>query len=237
MLDLTAEMGQLWASLGAFASAPTPGHGRVLQFVSAHSGEGTSTVAREFARYAAARAKRPVWLVDLDLPLADQYGAIAHQRQRFGAVGAQAAASPDSSTFFTVQPPARGKDGRAVPDIHYLVAHPVGGARLWVTRFRREKMRPNQTVHVIPGGAYWSALRSHAELIILDAPATDRSNTALTLAPYVDASVLVLSADAGDAGGPSALKAAITGGGGRCAGVFVNRVTVEAPGFLRSVLR
>lgn len=237
MVDLTSEMAQLWASLGPFASAPTPGHGRVLQFVSARAGEGTSTVAREFAVYASHRTRRPVWLVDLDLTRGAQHGVISREKARYGALGAPAAASPDGSVFFTVQPPGRGADGRPFPDARYLVAHPVGGPRLWVTRFRREQLRAEQTVHIVPGAGYWTALRRHAELVVVDAPAADHSRAAVMLAPFVDASVLVVAADDGDAAGPSSLKAAINGAGGRCAGVFVNRVSIEPPGFMKAVLR
>ncbi|MDD3836297.1 MAG: sugar kinase, partial [Phenylobacterium sp.] len=61
MVDLSAEMAGLWASLGA----PAAGAGRIVQFIAARRGEGASTVAREFAHFAARRAGRSVWLVDL----------------------------------------------------------------------------------------------------------------------------------------------------------------------------
>ena len=49
MVDLTSEMAALWAALG-----PAPGHrGRVVQIAAAGSGEGVSTVARDYARLAA----------------------------------------------------------------------------------------------------------------------------------------------------------------------------------------
>ncbi len=48
-VDLSAEMSELWASLGA----PTGGRVRVIQFVAARRGEGTSTVALELAAFAA----------------------------------------------------------------------------------------------------------------------------------------------------------------------------------------
>ena len=51
MVDLTSEMAALWAALG-----PAPGHrGRVVQIAAANSGEGVSTVAREYARLTAVR--------------------------------------------------------------------------------------------------------------------------------------------------------------------------------------
>ena len=167
MIDLTAEMAQLLASLGPARA----GQARVVQLVAASSGEGTSTVARELARFAAGRARRPVWLIDLDLMNSPQYVAVAADPARYGALGRATAASPDGSAFFTVQPPATGPDGRHWRDSRYLIAHPVGGPNFWVTRFRREALIGDQTAHVMPTGDYWNALRQHAELVVIDAPA------------------------------------------------------------------
>ena len=232
MVDLASEMAQLWGSL----RPPPKGQARVVQFVAARGGEGTSTVAREFARYAARRVRRPVWLVDLDLMQSPQSDAIAAQSGLYGPLGRQAAASPDGSTFFTVQPPSRGRDGRVASDARYLIAYPVGGPKLWVTRFRRELLHVGQSVHVVPNPRYWNALRRHADVIVVDAPAADRSKAALTIAPFVDYSVLVVAADEGDAAGPAALKAAIIAAKGRCAGLVFNRAVAAAPSFLQRLL-
>ena len=71
-----------------------------------------------------------------------QAAAIAARSARASASsGRPAAATPDGSMFFTVQPPLRAPDGRPWPDARYISAHAVGGPGLWVTRFRREAMR------------------------------------------------------------------------------------------------
>ena len=170
MVDLTAEMAELWGSLGA----PLPGQARVIQFAAARSGEGTSTVAREFALFASRRVQKAVWLVDLDLLKAPQHKAISEDVGRFGVMGRQSGASPDGSAFFTVQPPTRGPDGRSWPDARFLVAHAVGGLHLWVTRFRREILQAYQRVSVLPTGDIWRPLRRHAELVVIDSPAAPR---------------------------------------------------------------
>ena len=232
MVDLTAEMAQLWASLG-----PGPaGQARVVQFVAASGGEGTSTLARGLARFVAGRARRPVWLVDLDLMNSPQHAAIAADPGHFGELGRQTAASPDGSTFFTIQPPALAPDGKPWQAARYLVAHPVGGPNLWVTRFRRDALRGDQAAHVIPSGDYWNALRRYAELVVIDAPAADRSNVALTIAPFVDATVLVVAADDEDGTGPAALRDAIQAAGGHCAGLIFNRANITPPRFLKALL-
>jgi hypothetical protein len=130
----------------------------------------------------------------------------------------------------------RGPDGRTAGDARFLVAYPVGGPRLWVTRFRRELMHERQSVHVLRKPDYWIALKRHADLIIVDAPAADRSSAAVTVAPFMDSTVLVVAADQGDAAAPLALKRAILAAGGRCAGLVFNRAELEPPGFLSKIL-
>lgn len=231
MVDLSVEMADLWGALGA----PAAGHARVVQVVAARRGEGASTVARELAWFAATRARRSVWLVDLDLATSAQQAALAADPERFGELGDPAAASPDGSIFFTVQPPARGGDGQPWPDAGFLTAQRVGQARLWVTRFRREAMQPGQTVHVLPSSGYWDSLRRHAELIVVDCPSADRSRAALTIAPFMDQTVLVVAADQRDIHAPAELRDAISEAGGQVAGLFFNRMTVETPGFLKAL--
>ena len=116
-----------------------------------------------------------------------------------------------------------------------LVAHPAGNSRLWVTRFRRERLGPEHNVQVLPTADYWTALRAHAELIVVDAPSAEHSKAAAQIAPFMDTTVLVVSADDGDAAARTALKDAIVKGGGRCAGLFFNRASVEPPEFLRAI--
>ena len=232
MVNLTAEMAQLWASLGP----SQPGQGRVVQFVAATRGEGTSTIAREFARYVSGRASRPIWLVDLDLMGGGQHAAVASEPTRFGMLGRPAAASPDGSVFYTVQPPVTDREGKRVPDANYLSAQRAGRSNLWVTRFRREMLRAGQTPHLLPTGDYWTALRQHAEIVALDAPAADRSTAATTMAPFVDFTVLVVAAEGADTRGPAALRDAIEQSGGRCAGLVFNRGRITPPPFLKAIM-
>lgn len=232
MVDLSVEMAELWGTLGA----PAPGRARAIQFVGATAGEGTSTVAREFAFHAATRAARRVWLVDLDLLGSPQIADFSADPARFGPMGPPASASPDGSSFFTVQPPLKRPDGRSWPDARYLFAHAVGASSLWVTGFRRDALRGRQTVHILPTGDYWAALRRHADLIVVDAPPADRSQAALTVAQFMDDTVLVVAADQADVRAPARLRDSINSAGGSCAGLFFNRTSVETPAFLKSML-
>jgi len=229
MVDLTSEMAALWAALG-----PAPGHrGRVVQIAAANSGEGVSTVAREYARLAAVRARKPVWLVDADLAQQGQLEAVAAQPDRFGALGKAAIATPDGSIFFAVTPRLMDPDGRPVHPARLMTARPCLGGRLWVTRFAAEHLRSGQRAEAVGDASYWDALRRHADTVVIDAPAADRNNMAITLAPFVDSTVLVVAAGTTPANEPLMLRDEIEAVGGKIAGVVVNRSTYNPPAFLK----
>ena len=232
MVDLTTEMAGLWAALG-----PGPAHrGRVIQFVCASTGEGASTVAREFSRLAAVRARKPVWLVDADLAQQGQQEFIAAEPDRFGRMGAAAAASPDGSVFYAVTPAVLGRDGKPIDPARLMTARPCLGGRLWVTRFRAETLRSGQRAEPLPDPRYWDIMRRHADTVIIDAPAADRNDLAITLAPYVDATILIVAAEGASPNEAVALRDEIEAVGGRIAGVVVNRSTYKPPAFLRRLV-
>ena len=229
MVDLTSEMAALWAALG-----PAPGHrGRVVQIAAASSGEGVSTIAREYARLAAVRARRPVWLIDADLSQQGQMEAVASQPDRFGALGKAAIATPDGSIFFAITPRIMDRAGKPVHPARLMTARPCLGGRLWVTRFAAEHLRSGQRAEAVSDARYWDALKKHADTVVIDAPAADRSDLAITLAPFVDATVLVVAAESTAANEPLMLRDEIEAVGGRIAGVVVNRSTYNPPAFLK----
>lgn len=232
MVDLTHEMAALWAALGP----GRPDRGRVIQFIAATSGEGTSTVAREFARLAAVRARKPVWLIDADLSTQSQQAEVSRDAERFGDLGKPAAASPNGSAFYTVQPALRGRDGRQIADARLLSARPCLGRRLWVTGFRGDALGAGQRAVALPRGNYWDAMRQHAETVVVDSPAADRTDFGLTLAPFADAVVLVVAADSADASEGAALRDELERLGARCAGLVFNRAEVQPPSFMRRVM-
>lgn len=222
-------MAGLWAALGS-----APAHrGRVIQFACANSGEGASTVAREFARLAAVRARKPVWLIDADLAQPTQQEAVAGEPERFGRLGAAASSSPNGSSFFAVAPPVMGRDNKPIAPARLMTARPCLGGRLWITRFRAEVLRSGQRAEPLPDPRYWDAMRKHADTVVIDAPAADRSDLCITLAPYVDATVLIVAAESTAANEPVILRDEIESVGGRIAGVVVNRSTYSPPAFLR----
>ena len=232
MVDLSGEMAELCGRLSAVPGGP----GRVLQFVAADAGEGVSTVAREFARFAARTARRGVWLVELDLFKGEHHAVLHADPQRYGRLGEPTRATPNEASFFSVDPKLTGVDGRPWPDVRYLDAYPVGDRRWWITRFRRESLKPGQDVRILNTPGYWNTLRAHSDWVVIDAPALARSPAALAIAPLVDANVLVVSSGQRDVGGAQRLKTALTDAGGRCAGIVFNRAPTAPPRFLSQLL-
>ncbi len=224
MVDLTREMADLMSALGRPPiGRPMGGRGRVLMFVSAFSGEGVSTVAREYARCEAAFAKKPVWLVDADLRAQSQMIALSKDAARFGPPGKLSISTPDGSVYFRTVPPGRDAEGRPVGDDQYLAARPFLDRRLWVTRLRENRLAHGQRIRTVARPDYWQALRGHAQTVIVDVPALDRATTALQLAPFMDGVIMVVSEDQGDVQGRVELKADLEQAGGRLIGMVYNR--------------
>jgi Mrp family chromosome partitioning ATPase len=233
MVDLSKEMAELAEGLKAGATS----HCRVLQFVSALAGEGTSTVAREFARYMSERSQLGVWLIELDLLRGAQFASLKAEQTRYGVLGTPTRASVDGSMFFDLSPKLTNSNGQPWPNAGYLDAYPVGQARWWVTRFRREALRPGQSVRILSSPDYWRMLRQYSDWIIIDAPSAQRSRAALATAAYVDDNVMVVSGDSEDISSAVALRDGLKSVGGRCAGLVFNRAPKEAPPFLQTLLR
>ena len=232
MVDLSSEMETLLEALGP----PRPRAAKLVQFVAAKAGEGTSTVAREFARAAAERSTKGVWLIELDLLRGEQHAVMADDPDEYGDLGEPAQASPDGSMFFTVEPPVRGVDGRPWSHATYLAAYAVGGQRFWVTRFRREALRAGQSVQIVSKGEYWKAIRGFADYVVVDAPSAERSRAAMAVSRFMDANVLVVAADNADKTAPARLRDDIEAAGGSCAGLVFNKAPSEPPAFVRKLV-
>jgi hypothetical protein len=139
--------------------------------------------------------------------------------------------------FFDLSPKLTNSNGQPWPNAGYLDAYPVGQARWWVTRFRREALRPGQSVRILSSPDYWRMLRQYSDWIIIDAPSAQRSRAALATAAYVDDNVMVVSGDSEDISSAVALRDGLKSVGGRCAGLVFNRAPKEAPPFLQTLVR
>jgi Mrp family chromosome partitioning ATPase len=223
MLDLRQDLSGLWQA--ATRVTPRSG-GRVLMFMAAREGEGTSSVAASFALMAAARAARMTWLIDLDLRENPLYTAFSKGiLSGVGRPGHALDASLGVDQIYSVP------GSETVPAMSKLLtAHQIEGLRLLVTRFRNERLAPGQRLRMQAAAAWWDALRRSADWAIIDAPALARSAAGLTYAPLADGVVLVVQAEAAGAGEVEDLRAAVEAAGGTVIGVVMNRLkTGRAP--------
>ncbi|MBA4339409.1 MAG: hypothetical protein C0421_11225 [Hyphomonas sp.] len=221
MRDLRQDLSSLWRI--AAQVQPAKG-GRVILFMSAHKGEGTSSVAASFAMIAASRAARTAWIVDLDIRRNYQYTSFAQGIVKdAGRPGHALDASLGAEQIYTVA----GHE----TDVSYgklLNAHQIEGQRLLVTRFRSDRLAPGQKVQLRPAPGWWSALRAAADWVIIDAPCLERTRAGLAFVAQADGVVLVVKADDTPAADVTALRQDVEAHGGTVIGVVMNRVQDDA---------
>ncbi|MEE2525104.1 hypothetical protein V0U79_01915 [Hyphobacterium sp. HN65] len=202
MVDLSFEMRALVDQLEPIARPG--GKGRVLMFLGASKGAGTSTVAREFARAAAARSRRGVWLFDLD------FARNGHWQQLRGQVDETFDASFGRQPFWRASP-----DGTRAR----LVAHPVAD-HLYVTEFQRQR-GAIERLEFGRSPDYWKAVRGSIDLAVIDAPGSSRA--ILPVTSDVDGVILVADDMRWSEQSIAARRQAIEQRGGVVAGIVSNR--------------
>ena len=221
MRDLRQDLSSLWRI--AVQVQPAKG-GRVILFMSAHKGEGTSSVASSFAMIAASRSARTAWIVDLDIRRNYQYTSFAQGIVKdAGRPGRALDASLGAEQIYTVA----GHES----DLSYgklLNAHQIEGQRLLVTRFRNDRLAPGQKVQLRTAPGWWSALRAAADWVIIDAPCLERTRAGLAFAGQADGVVLVVKADETPAADVAALRQEVEAHGGTVIGVVMNRLQDDA---------
>jgi Mrp family chromosome partitioning ATPase len=225
--DLRAELNETWR---VATKAPSLDGGRMIMFMSALAGEGTSSVATSFAMLAAERARKGVWLVDLDLNNGRLFRAFDRDGEfenKFGPLGPAHRAELGESSFFTISPPPPPPSSGEKPPSMFAV-HRVGDSKLLVSHFRHELLDTNQTVKIRPGADYWKSVREIADWVIVDAPALETSSAGLALCSQMDATALVVRADQTPAVEVSRLGQEIEGHSGTCMGIVLNGIRGDA---------
>jgi hypothetical protein len=198
---------------------PAPSGGRAILFASARSSQGCSRIARAFAEAAAKGAPRGVWLVDLDF---EGNGQFAHYDEPRSSLtpGAAGDAGFGAIPFWRVAPAQDGDAPQGAGD--RLTAHRLGQSRLFVSRFQAADLPAQARLQVGPQPAYWAAAKAALDLIVVDAPALERSRAGLAVAGDMDGVVLVADAQEADALDLGLTRDAIESRGGRCLGLALS---------------
>jgi Mrp family chromosome partitioning ATPase len=172
-------------------------------FVSARRGEGVTTVARAVAEAAGPGA---VYAIDLDL----KRNGLAKALSETAALGPKIDGRLGNASFYTV----RGHE--AAPAFSY---HRVGRSPVFAGVFDARLLPTSARVAVSARPDYWDAARAGGATIVVDAPALERSQVALRVAPHMDGVVLVVGADKGAAPAAIAAKAAFVNAGANVIGL------------------
>lgn len=207
MTDLTSYMTRLVDQLEPIARPG--GKGRVLMFLGGSKRAGTSTLARSFAKAAADRSERGVWLFDLDF-------ARNGQASILGQAGARA-----FDAGFGREPFWRAEPAEAQAR---LVAKQCG-EHLYVTQFQRAKSSINR-LSFQASSAYWNAVRGAIDLAIVDAPGSSRA--VLPIVGDMDGVMLVVDESHWSEQAIAARRQAIEERGGVVAGLIANRSRGES---------
>src|SRR6185312_13338463 len=211
---VTQPPGPLAAELGSLLAAVRPlldgDGGAVLQVVAATSGEGTSTIAREFALLAATSGQRLTLLID------------ANRGNPQTARGFNC----DTSRGL-VELPWHTGDLRAA-------AQPIAGTLLSVACLIGERGPRRSDAQTV--GELYNRLRDEFELIVVDCPAV-ASGEYLDLAPETaDGVILVVKAETTRPAVVSHAKGQVEQAGGHLLGAVLNRRGDYIPDFLYRML-
>ena len=222
MRDLREDLEPIWR-MAYRLPASGPG-AKIIMFVSALSGEGTTSMAGSFAAIAARRTEKPAWLVDLDLKTNRAYSTFKKRFARdIGKPGRAYDASLHQPPIYSITP--RVTDSKLNK---LLTAHEIEGLPLLVTRFRSERLHTGQQVMLKSSPEWWQALRKISGCVVIDAPALDRSAAALTMAKDADGIVLVVQADRTSAMDVAGAMRDLESQGGHVLGAIMNKVGADA---------
>jgi Mrp family chromosome partitioning ATPase len=178
---------------------------KVIQFIGAQGGEGTSTVVRDFAMVSAARLGKSVLLLDADPQ------------------------SPSQHLFFRLEPEFgwgeilrnRRTFRKAIRRIGktklYVYPTPPGSASLPEALFSPEIKE------------FWDAAREKFDLVLIDSAPASASPDGLSLSRYVDGVVLVLEAEKTRKPVAEDLKNRILRNGGNLLGMVFNNRRYHIP--------
>lgn len=143
-----------------------PGRGRLVGFIASGDGEGTSSVARAYARGVSTHLRRRVLLLDAGSPAIEPPS---------GGVGSLVGMLTALAVHRSNLPPSASEGASGT-----FVEGTPEGISLW---------------QLLPRTELWYALRENYDEIVVDLPSAARSRLGLAVAPYCDGVAVVLEAE------------------------------------------
>lgn len=219
----------LQSTLQALTQTPRPdGAAPIIAVMSAFSQSGSSHVARELALLAASSPSHSrVGLFDLDInkqSQADYFDRPAPISQ-YGVLEGPFDATFGQVPFWQVSPDMVDHEGGRSAASSYCGLYMLGQTGLVLTRFDWASVKAGQSVHVANSPAYWQSARAQFSILIVDCPSSERTDIAMNVVPYADATIIVSPEHRSTDAAHGELSQIITGAGGICAGLILNAGT------------
>lgn len=183
---------------------------KVIQFIGAQPGEGTSSVLRDFAMVCAARLGKSVLLLD-----ADSQAPCQHLLFRIDPGVGRELVVEDKTTFQK----ALIKIGES--NLYVCVYPSLQNSSFFPRFLYSSEIRD-----------FWDELRGMFDLILIDSAPASTSPDGIRLSRFVDGVVLVLEAEKTRRPVVENLKRQISGNGGNIIGVVFNKHRHHIPDFI-----
>lgn len=200
-----------------FGQAPkSQGGGRALMYIAAQRGVGVSTIVRATVR---ATAEATTYCVDLDM----RRNALVRDFINEGPpIGPKMDGKLNGASFYALF----DANNQPVREMHPAFGyHRIGRTRAYVGAFETRAVPPGGQVMISSAPDYWDAVRAGGALVVVDAPALERSHLALRVARHMDGVVLVTGPQADAAPSALAAKAELEAAGANVIGVVYNQAS------------
>lgn len=206
-IRFTAEEGMVTLSRNIDALLETSPR-KVIQFIGAQVGEGTSTVIRDFAMFSAARLGKSVLLLDTD-----------HR-------------NPSQCEFFRTSSKFGWEEIVHDKGIFEKAISKIGDIDLYV--YSPSPSSPATPNILYSSGIkdFWEEMKQLFDLVLIDSAPAATSPDGITLSRYVDGVVLVLEADKTRKPVAESLKNQILQNGGNLLGMVFNNRRYHIPEYI-----
>jgi protein-tyrosine kinase len=205
-LDLEDEMVALYQTIDSLL--PSVDH-KVVQFMGSKPGEGTSTIAREFARAVALKLDKLVLLLDI----------YRH--------------SPNLRLFFDAEPEHYDLNDileKNIPIDKALVQ--IQNSKLYVSPLFQQTTLTPHMLDTPQTTGFWNSLRERFDFILIDSPPATLSADGFAMVRRADGVVLVVEAEKTKWPVATAVKDRIIQHGGNVLGIVFNRRKYYVPEWL-----
>jgi len=203
--DMEEEMVSLYQTVSSALPSMTC---RVVMFIGSQSNEGTSTIAKEFAKVASLRMEKSVLLMDLD-------------RSR-----------PDLNVFMNVKPECDLEDVIKEGSPLEKALCQVKDSGLFVMPVFQQSIVSPRTLDSAKTSSFWESLRERFDLIVIDSPPATLFPDGPAVVRQADGVLLVVEAER--TRWPVALnvKEKILNSGGNIIGIVFNKRKFYIPQFI-----